>query len=94
MSKGIQATRRSFLKLGGAVALVSTLDPTAEAAPVPKNGYTYVVKAGDTLEAIVKAYGQNGVKVTVDQVLKANPKLKPNAMSVKQKIFIPDAAAP
>ena len=69
-------------------------DPTAEAAPVPKNGYTYVVKAGDTLEAIVKAYGQNGVKVTVDQVLKANPKLKPNAMSVKQKIFIPDAAAP
>ena len=41
MPKTIQATRRSFLKLGGAVALVSTLDPTAEvsltaqSAPAP-----------------------------------------------------------
>jgi LysM repeat protein len=69
-------------------------DAAADAPPVPRNGYTYVVKSGDTIEAIVKAYGQNGVKVTVDQVLKANPKLKPNAMRVKQKIFIPDAAAP
>jgi len=34
MSKAIHATRRSFLKLGGAVALVSTLDPAAEAAPI------------------------------------------------------------
>ena len=73
-------------------------DPAADAAtdapPVPRNGYTYVVKAGDTLEAIVKAYGQNGVKVTVDQVLKANPKLKPKSMSVNQKILIPDPAVP
>ena len=33
MSKAIQATRRSFLKLGGAVALVSTLDPSAKPPP-------------------------------------------------------------
>ncbi len=69
-------------------------DAVADAPPMPKNGYTYVVKDKDTLAAIVNAYRQNGVKVTVDQVLKANPKLKPKSMSVNQKIFIPDAAAP
>ena len=56
-------------------------DAVADTPPVPKNGYTYVVKASNALEAIVKAYGQNGVKVTVDQVLKANPKLKPKSMT-------------
>jgi LysM repeat protein len=68
-------------------------DPNAGAPAVPKNGYTYTVKDGDTLAAIVNAYRQNGVKVTVDQVLKANPNLKPRSMRVNQKIFIPDPNA-
>jgi len=36
-------------------------------------GYEYIVKSGDTIAAIVAAYQQSGVKVTVNQVLKANP---------------------
>ena len=36
MSKGKGASRRSFLKLGGAVALLSTLERSAEAAESPK----------------------------------------------------------
>ncbi len=69
-------------------------DTNAEAPAVPRNGYTYTVKDGDTLAAIVNAYRQNGVKVTVDQVLKANPNLKPRSMRVNRKIFIPDPNAP
>ena len=56
MSKGIQATRRSFLKLGGAVALVSTLDPTTEAAatapapPSPASPATPLVELANPLQ--------------------------------------------
>lgn len=58
--------------------------------PGPVKGYTYKIKPGDTLSAIVQAYNQSGVKVTVDDVLKANPRLKPNRLLVDQEIFIPD----
>jgi LysM repeat protein len=59
---------------------------------VPAKGYKYQVKAGDTLSAIVQAYRQSGVLVTVDDVLKANPNLKPTRMREGQEIFIPDSA--
>ena len=36
------------------------------------------------------AYRANGVKVTVAEVLKANPGLNPNKLRVRQKIYIPD----
>lgn len=58
-------------------------------ATVPDKGYPYEVKKGDTLSLIVKAYCDNNIKVTMDQVLKANPGLKPEKMRVGQKIFIP-----
>lgn len=54
-----------------------------------QNGYEYTIAPGNTLTAIVKAYRAQGVKVTVDQVLKANPGLNPNNLIVGKKIFIP-----
>lgn len=73
--------------------------PEKEPDPVPvpagpQKGYEYQVKSGDTVAAIVTAYQQSGVKVTLSQVLKANPGLNPNRLKVGQKIFIPDPAAP
>jgi len=56
----------------------------------PQRGYEYEVKSGDTLSTILAAYREQGVKVTTDQVLKANPGLKPERMKVGQKIFIPN----
>jgi hypothetical protein len=53
-------------------------------------GYEYVIKAGDNLSGVVAAYREKGVKVTTDQVLKANPGLKANSLKVGQKIFIPE----
>ncbi len=55
----------------------------------PENGYEYIVKRGDTLSTIIQAYRDNNVKISLEQVLKANPNLKPERMSVGQKIFIP-----
>lgn len=55
----------------------------------PQNGYNYTIHSGDTLMAIAKAYRAQGIKVTTDQILKANPGLDAKNMKVGQKIFIP-----
>jgi LysM repeat protein len=52
----------------------------------------YPVQAGDSLSAIAKAYSDKGIKVTVKQILAANPGLKPENMKVGQKIIIPAPA--
>jgi LysM repeat protein len=57
-----------------------------------ENGYEYKVAAGDTLSIIAKAYRDQGIKVTADQIQKVNPGLNPNSLKVGQKIFIPAPA--
>jgi LysM repeat protein len=60
------------------------------APPNADNGWYHVVKSGQTLEAIAKAYSSEyHIKVTSDDILKANPGLKPERISIGQKIFIP-----
>ena len=54
-----------------------------------QNGYYYPIAPGNTLAKIAKAYRAQGVKVTVADILKANPGLNPNKLVVGQKIFIP-----
>ena len=48
-----------------------------------------MIKPGDTLDAIVQAYKEKNIKVTVAQILKANPGLKPERLLIGQKIYIP-----
>ena len=62
--------------------------PTTDASG-PQNGYYYTIHNGDTLLAVAKAYRAQGIKVTTDQILKANPGLDAKNMKVGQKIFIP-----
>ncbi|HEV2328760.1 MAG TPA: LysM peptidoglycan-binding domain-containing protein [Verrucomicrobiae bacterium] len=57
----------------------------------PQNGYEYTIAPGNTLAAIAKAYRAQGVKVTVDEILKANPGLDSKHLVVGKKIFIPAA---
>jgi LysM repeat protein len=73
--------------------------PTVTPAPVAgggaggkENGYEYKVAEHDTLSIIAKAYRDQGIKVTSDQILKANPGLDPKNLKVGQKIFIPAPA--
>jgi LysM repeat protein len=61
-------------------------------ANVPQKGYDYTIHSGDTLSAIAKAYSDQGHKVTVKQILDANPGLDPKNLIVGKKIFIPAPA--
>jgi len=63
-------------------------------ANLPTKGYYYIVKDGDYLSTIAKAYREQGVKVTTSQILKANPGLDANKLYTGKKIFIPDPNAP
>jgi nucleoid-associated protein YgaU len=63
--------------------------PAAPTPTTPDKGFEYVIKSGDTLDAIVLAYKEKNIKVTVAQILNANPRLKPERLRVGQKIFIP-----
>jgi LysM repeat protein len=60
--------------------------------PKSEKGFEYTVKSGDALSSIVAAYRAEGIKVTMDQVLKANPGLKAGKVLVGQKIWIPAPA--
>jgi len=60
------------------------------AGAVVEKGIEHVIQSGDRLETIAHAYSkEKGIKVTVDQILKANPGLKPERLMVGQKVFIP-----
>ncbi len=63
---------------------------TPESAQPTQPTFTYTIKDGDYLSTICKAYKEKGVNVTVDQILAANPGLKPNALVPGKKIKIPD----
>src|ERR1051326_4062191 len=92
--------RAELLKLGKVVATSSApprrsqsaangdTQPPEKTAP-PEKGFEYIIQSGDTLSTIVAAYKEKNVKVTIDQILKANPGLKANALQVGKKIFIP-----
>jgi LysM repeat protein len=55
-----------------------------------EKGFEHIVAAGDTLSTIAQVYREQlKIKITVDQILKANPGLKPNALIPGKKIFIP-----
>jgi hypothetical protein len=62
---------------------------------VVEKGYWYVVQEKDRLDTIVKAYNDQGIKITLKQVLDANPKLDPKKLIPgKTKIWIPDPSQP
>ena len=67
-----------------------TPTPSADANPNAPH-FEYQVQSGDTLSAIVKAYRDKNIKITLSQVLAANPGLKAENMKVGQKIIIPAA---
>jgi hypothetical protein len=64
-----------------------------DTSTVPQTGYEYQIKQGDNLGLIIKAYRDQGVKVTKSQIIKANPKMNPDVLIPGKKIFIPDPSA-
>jgi LysM repeat protein len=69
---------------------VATTTSTDNPSPgVPQKGYYYTILDKDTLSAIAKEYRAQNIKVTADQILKANPGLDAKNLIVGKKIFIP-----
>ena len=62
---------------------------TTTSKPTSDKGFEYVIQKGDTLSIIAQAYKEKNIKVTTDDILKANPGLKAEKLKVGQKIFIP-----
>jgi len=60
-----------------------------EASPKPRKGYYHIVQPGETLTMICSAYRQNGIKITVSQICKANGLTDKSVLQVGQKLFIP-----
>ena len=72
-----------------------TTNPPAGGSTSPggkQSGYEYSIQRNDNLSIIAMAYRDQGIKVTTDQILKANPGLDPKNLKVGQKIFIPAPA--
>jgi hypothetical protein len=69
--------------------LLAQTPPPAVAAPASSGGNTYgyehVVRQGETLSTIAKAYN-----VTTKAIINANKIKNPNVLSIGQKLFIPE----
>jgi len=60
-----------------------------QGSAAPEKGFEHIVASGDTLSTIALAYREKGIKISTEQILKANPGLVPEKIKVGQKIFIP-----
>ena len=89
--KQIEELGKTVFKPAGSGKTRSTPTPenTGSGGATADKGYEYEIQSGDTLSVIVLAYREKGIKVSIDQILKANPGLVPEKMKVGQKIFIP-----
>jgi len=76
----------------------SRSNPTAPAPrsnPPPnktEKGYEYTIRQGDNPHVIATALKQQGIKVTAQQIIDANPSVQWTKLRIGQKIFIPAPA--
>ena len=102
--KDAEQVQAQFLKLSKVVAATPPSSPTtkkpaanspterasAETAAAPEKGFgEYTIRSGDTLSLIVQAYRDKNIKLTAEQIVKANPGLVAEKLKVGQKIWIP-----
>ena len=67
---------------------------TKDPKPVSDKGYEYTIRDRDHPRVISQALAQKGVKVTVQQLIDANPTVDWTKLRIGQKIFIPVASSP
>jgi LysM repeat protein len=95
-----KTVRNELLKLGRSLSAPAPASKRTIATDQPENsnsqkanqddsGFWHVVKSGDTLSTISQAYREKNIKVSVEQIIKANPGLKPESLRVGKKIWIP-----
>lgn len=100
--KDAEQVQAQFTKLSKVVAVTppppskkSPANPpieraSTETSSAPEKGFgEYTIQKDDTLSVIVQAYRDKNIKLTVEQIVKANPGLVPERLKVGQKIWIP-----
>jgi LysM repeat protein len=90
----LEKIRKALIPGGGGSGRRTSTPPTDASKPpfdASAPHMEHKVEPGETLSAIVTAYRNKGVKITLSQVLAANPGLKPENMKVGQTIIIPAA---
>ncbi len=92
----LEKLRKALIGGAGSSGRRSSVTPPADAPKTTFDATTphmeYKVQSGDSLSAIAKAFSDKGAKVTVQQILAANPGLKPEKMKSGQTIIIPATA--
>lgn len=84
-----QKERETLLAEVGRIVTESSPATASSSSATPSEGYEHVVTKGQSLWAIANAFQQQGVKVSVEDIRKAN-NLDANAvLKVGQKLFIP-----
>lgn len=67
-----------------------TLPDNPNPGTLPDKAVEHTIAAGDTLSTIAAAYSkEKGVKVTTEQIRKANPGIKDDKLKVGQKVLVP-----
>ena len=83
----------SLMKLSKTLTAPSSSKPKPQVVDEPpkrdEKGFEYTIKSGDNLSTIVKAYKEQNIKITTEQIMKANPGLQSEKLKIGQKIFIP-----
>jgi LysM repeat protein len=90
--------REDMKTVADAIDKIGKASAAAARAPVPSSppraaerGWEYTIEPGNTLSAIAQAYREQfNIKVTPEDILKANPGLKATSLKVGQVIFIPE----
>lgn len=85
IAKTLEGLGNKMIKVASA-PVKPPADPTPD---VSSKGYEYTIRSGDTLSTIVAAYRTKDIRVSVDQIVAANPGLDPAKMKIGQTIFIP-----
>jgi TolA-binding protein len=73
----------------------SASTPHSNPAPTPnktEKGYEYTIRQNDNPHVIAAALKQQGMKITAQQIIDANPGIQWNKLRIGQKIFIPAPA--
>ena len=83
-----------FIRLNCTIFAITGLLLVAGCKTAPPNGaigYNYTIQTGDTLDAVAGEYRKQGVDVTVDQIMAANPNFKVTTnIQAGVQLFIPD----
>lgn len=82
--------RADIQKVAAQVEKLAGTPAPSRVPPTSSEGWEYTIQPGNTISAIAQAFREDGIKVSVDDILKANPGMDPKRLQPGDVIFIPE----